>query len=206
MSIFLSLAVIEVVVFIPSYFQRRADKLRELEAVSEEVLLTLKANVMTDMVSTQLLASAQANLSPDTIILGATLYDDQGEIVDTFGESPELTAPAGGIQDIQRLLSADRSRYDVAWPSRQFQERYVLIIRHDATSVQRYMVQYSIGIFGIVVLISAFVTLVTIVLLGRMVIHPLLLLRDDLCQAAGLVHQPNQAEFKSLKHAWRGEL
>ncbi|MEM6254697.1 MAG: adenylate/guanylate cyclase domain-containing protein [Cyanobacteria bacterium P01_D01_bin.156] len=206
LSIFLSLVAIEFVIFIPSYFQRRADKLRELEAVSEEVLLTLKANVMNDMLSTQLLASAQANLSPDTIILGAALYDSQGQVVDAFGETPELMAAAGGLDQIQRLLTAGNTRYDVAWPSRQFEERYVLVIRHDAASVKRYMVQYSIGIFCIVVLISAALTLVTIILLGRMVIHPLLLLRDDLCQAATVVNQPNLAEFKSLKHAWRGEL
>ncbi|MEM9809318.1 MAG: adenylate/guanylate cyclase domain-containing protein [Cyanobacteria bacterium P01_D01_bin.56] len=206
MSIFLSLVAIEFVIFIPAYFQRRADKLRELEVVSEEVLLTLKANVMQDMLSTQLLASTQASLSPDTIILGAALYNDQGQLMDAFGEEPELVAPVGRLDDIQRLLTTGRTRYDVAWPSRQFQDRYVLVIRHDATSVKRYMVRYSIGIFFIVVLISAFLTLVTIVLLGRMIIHPLLLLRDDLCQAAKVVHQPDLAEFKSLDHSWRGEL
>ncbi|MEM7064574.1 MAG: adenylate/guanylate cyclase domain-containing protein [Cyanobacteria bacterium P01_B01_bin.77] len=206
-SIFLSLVAIEFVVFIPSYHQRRTDKLKELETVSEEVLLTLKANVMTEtLLSTELLASAQATLSPDTIILGAALYDRQGQRVDSFGEEPTLEAPSGGLEEIQRLLTVSATRYDVAWPSRQFQDRYVLVIRHDATSVKRYMVQYSIGIFCIVVLISAFLTLVTILLLGRMVINPLLLLRDDLCQAATVVHQPDLAEFKSLKHCWRGEL
>ncbi|WP_326520958.1 adenylate/guanylate cyclase domain-containing protein [Leptothoe kymatousa] len=205
-SIFLSLVAIEFVVFIPSYFQRRADKLRELEAVSEEVLLTLKANVMQDMLSTELLASAQANLSPDTIILGAALYDERGQRLDSFGEAPVLMSPAGGLDDIQRLLTVNGTRYDVAWPSRQFQERYVLVIRHDATSVKRYMVQYSFGIFCIVILISAFLTLITMILLGRMVIYPLLLLRDDLCHAAKVVDQPDLAEFKSLNHTWRGEL
>ncbi|NEQ49400.1 MAG: adenylate/guanylate cyclase domain-containing protein [Leptolyngbya sp. SIO3F4] len=205
-SIFLSLAAIEFVIFIPSYHQRRADKLRELEAVSEEVLLTVKANVMVDMLSMQLLSSAQATLSPDTIILGAALYDYQGQQLDSFGEVPALSSPAGGLDTIQRQLEVSGTRYDVAWPSKQFEDRYVLVIRHDATAVKRYMVQYSIGIFCIVVLISAFLTLVTLLLLGRFVINPLLLLRDDLCQAADVVHQPEAAEFKSLKHSSRGEL
>lgn len=205
-SIFLSLVAIEFVIFIPSYYQRRADKLKELEAVSEEVLLTLKANVMVDMLSRQLLPAAQATLSPDTIIVGAALYNERGHLVDAFGETPALSIPSGGLQSIQRQLAVSGRRYDVAWPSRQFQDRYVLVIRHDATAVKRYMVQYSIGIFCIVVLISAFLTLVTILLLGRMVINPLLLLRDDLCQAAAVIHQPQLAEFKSLKHTWRGEL
>ncbi|MEA5464986.1 adenylate/guanylate cyclase domain-containing protein [Leptothoe sp. PORK10 BA2] len=205
-SIFLSLAAIELVVFIPSYHQRRVDKLKELEAISEEVLLTLKANVMAEMLSAELLAEVQASLSPDTIILGAALYDIQGELVDSFGEAPTLLAPTGGLTSIKRLLTASGTRYDVAWPSRQFQGQYVLVIRHDATSVRRYMVQYSIGIFLIVILISAFVTLVTIFMLERMLINPLLLLRDDLCQAAEAVHQPQLAKFKSLKQSRQDEL
>ncbi len=197
---------IEFVIFIPSYFNRRADELKELEVVSEEVLLSLKANVMADMVGTSLLSEAQATLSPNTVILGATLYNEQGQLVDSFGEKPILTVPSEGLTTIARRLMASGDRYDVAWPSNRFQDRYVLVIRHDATAVQRYMVQYSIGIFCIVILISAFLTLVTILLLGRFVINPLLLLRDDLCQAAAVVHQPELAEFKSLKHSSRGEL
>ena len=204
--IFLSLAAIEFVVFIPSYYRRRADKLRELEAVSEEVLLTVKANVMTDMLSTQLLATAQSSLGAETIIVGAALYNEQGALIDDFGEKPALEIPPGRLETIQRQLTASRNRYDVAWPSHQFQDRYVLVIRHDATAVKRYMVQYSIGIFFIVLGISAFLTLVTILLLGRLVIGPLLLLRNDLCQAATVIHQPHLAEFKSLRNIQQDEL
>ena len=205
-SVFLSIVAIELVIFIPAYHQRRADKLRELEAVSQEVLFTVKANVMADMLSMQLLAEAQATLSPDTVIFGAALYDERGQLLDSFGENPDLSIPSQGLNQIATQLAVSGTRYDVAWPSRQFQDRYVLVIRHDATSVKRYMVQYSIGIVGIVIVISAFVTLMTILMLERIVINPLLLLRDDLCQAADVVHQPHLARFKSLKQAQQDEL
>ncbi|MEM8614201.1 MAG: adenylate/guanylate cyclase domain-containing protein [Cyanobacteria bacterium P01_H01_bin.105] len=206
MSIFLSLAVIEFAVFIPSYRQRRADKLRELETISQEVLFTIKTNVMADMLSTSLLAEAQATLRPDSIILGAALYNEAGQLLDSFGEVPSLAIPSSGLTDVATQLIDSGTRYDVAWPSKQFQDRYILVIRHDATSVRRYMVQYSVLIFLIVVVISAFVTLVTIFMLERMLINPLLLLRNDLCQAAGVVDRPQLAEFKSLKQAQQDEL
>ncbi|MEM9264277.1 MAG: adenylate/guanylate cyclase domain-containing protein [Cyanobacteria bacterium P01_F01_bin.13] len=205
-SIFLSLVAIELVVFIPSYRQRRADKLRELETISQEVLATIKANVMVDMLSTSLLTQAQTALSPDSIILGATLYDEAGQLIDSFGEAPSLAIPANGLTKVVTQLTDAGTRYDVAWPSKQFQDRYILVIRHDANPVKRYMVQYSALIFFIVIIISAFVTLVTIFMLERVVINPLLLLRDDLCQAAGVVHQPQLAEFKSLKQSRQDEL
>ena len=205
-SIFLSLVVIEFVVFIPSYRQRRADKLRDLETVSQEALATIKANVMVDMVSTSLLTEAQASLSPDSVILGAALYTETGQLLDSFGEVPSLSIPANGLTQIETQLTDSGSRYDVAWPSKQFQDRYILVIRHDANSVKRYMVQYTALIVVIVIIISAFVTLVTIFTLERMLINPLLLLRDDLCQAADVVDRPQLAEFKSLKQAQQDEL
>ncbi|EKV00938.1 family 3 adenylate cyclase [Leptolyngbya sp. PCC 7375] len=205
-SIFLSLVVIEFIVFIPSYRQRRADKLRELETLSQEVIATIKANAMLDMLSTSLLAEAQAALKTDSIILGAALYDEAGQFIDGFGEMPSLGVPASGLTQVETQLTDAGTRYDVAWPSRQFQDRYILVIRHDANSVKRYMMQYSALIFSIVIIIAAFVTLVTIFMLERMLINPLLLLRDDLCQAADVVDQPQLAEFKSLKQAQQDEL
>ncbi|MFG6103806.1 adenylate/guanylate cyclase domain-containing protein [Leptothoe sp. EHU-05/26/07-4] len=205
-SIFLSLVVIEFIVFIPSYRQRRADKLRELETLSQEVIATIKANAMLDMLSTSLLVEAQAVLKTDSIILGAALYDEAGQFIDGFGEMPSLGVPATGLTQIETQLTDAGTRYDVAWPSKQFQDRYILVIRHDANSVKRYMVQYSALIFFIVIIIAAFVTLVTIFMLERMLINPLLLLRDDLCQAADVVDQPQLAEFRSLKQAQQDEL
>lgn len=205
-SIFLSLVAIELAVFVPSYRQRRADELRELETVSQEVLATIKANAMLDAQPTSLLTEAQAALKSDSIIVGAALYTETGQLIDTFGEVPSLAIPSTRLTEVATQLTDTGSRYDVAWPSQQFQDRYVLVIRHDASGVQRYMVQYSALIFGIVVVISAFVTLVTIFMLERMLINPLLLLRDDLCEAASLVYQPQKAEFKSFQQSRQDEL
>ncbi len=205
-SIFLSLVAIEFVVFIPSYRQRRADKLRQLETVSQEVIATIKANAMLDMQPTSLLAQAQTALKTDSIILGATLYDEAGQLINAFGEPPSLGLPTGGLTQVKTKLTESGTRYDVAWPSKQFQDRYILVIRHDANSVKRYMVQYSVLILFIVIIIAAFVTLVTVFMLERMLINPLLLLRDDLCQAADVVDRPQLAEFKSLKRAQQDEL
>ncbi|MGD1951284.1 MAG: adenylate/guanylate cyclase domain-containing protein [Leptolyngbyaceae cyanobacterium] len=205
-SIFVSFAAIELVVFIPSYFNRREDKLEELETISQEVLFAIKMNVMADMMPSLVLEEAQVTLRPDSIILGAALYSDRGQLLESFGDTPSLPVPSTGLATIEKQLVDAGTRYDVAWPSYQFQDRYILVIRHDATSVKRYMMQYRIGILGLVILISAFVTFVTVLMLERMLINPLLLLQDDLCQAANVVHQPHLAKFKSLKQSRQDEL
>ncbi|HSM81121.1 MAG TPA: adenylate/guanylate cyclase domain-containing protein [Nodosilinea sp.] len=99
-----------------------------------------------------------------------------------------------------------RSRYDVAWPSHQFQGQYVLAVRHDAAGVQEEMIRYALSIAGLVLLISLFVTFVTILVLNRRLITPLLHLRDDLLAAGDAVSQDDNPKFYSASLTRNDEL
>jgi adenylate cyclase len=204
--IFLSIITIEFIIFIPAYGRRRGDELQELETVSQEVLFTIKSNVMAEMTPQLLLSSSQAQIRPGSVILGAILYDTQGNVVDAFGERPTLPFSSQAQAVGAEQLVDQGTRYDVAWPSRQFQDQYVVVIRHDATGVKRYMVQYAIAIAGLVTIISAFVTLVTILVLERLLINPLLYLRDDLLVAAEAIKQDLPPNFRSLAQPRKDEL
>lgn len=203
--VFLSLATIEVAIFIPSYFKERSDRLEDLEKISQEVLFTIKNNVMSDMASDDLLTTGLGGLKPGSVILGATLYTPTGEVIKTFGEPPEL--PTEEITNRWfSELSEGGTRYDVSWPAERFSGRYIVAIRHDATSVKQQMRQYSLGIALLVILISVFVTLVTILVLERILINPLLHLRSDLNLAAAAVKRNESPDFKSLAEPRDDEL
>ncbi|MEL6246754.1 MAG: adenylate/guanylate cyclase domain-containing protein [Cyanobacteria bacterium J06627_15] len=203
--VFLSLATIEVAIFIPSYFKERSDRLEDLEEISQEVLFTIKNNVMGDMAPGSLLASGLGGLKPDSVILGATLYTPEGDVIETFGDPPELEA-----EEITNgwtgELTDGGTRYDVSWPAERFADRYIVAIRHDATSVRAQMRQYSLGIALLVILISVFVTLMTILVLERLLINPLLHLRDDLNLAAAAVKRNQPPRFRSLAEPRNDEL
>ena len=202
--VFVSLATIEVAIFIPSYFKERADRLEDLEEISQEVLFTIKSNVMGDMAPDDLLTTGLSGLKPGSVILGATLYTPEGRVIETFGEAPELSSDAvvnGWVSE----LTAGASRYDVSWPAERFSGRYIVAIRHDATSVKRQMQQYSLGIALLVILISVFVTLVTILVLERLLINPLLHLRDDFNLAAAAAKGSEMPNFRSLATAPRND-
>lgn len=194
--VFLSIVTIEFIVFVPSFYRRYREKLTELQEVSSEVLFTVKASMMLDIEQdpAEALVAAQQNLKEDSVILGAILCQPDGAIVGTFGELPAIDCTEVPASEPVKRLSSDRRRYDVAWPSDSLSNQYVLVVRHDSTAVIEEMRVYVLGIAAIVIIISVFVTLVTIVVLERILIIPILHLRDDLRRAkdaVGQAHSPN---------------
>ncbi|MBE9136226.1 adenylate/guanylate cyclase domain-containing protein [Nodosilinea sp. LEGE 07088] len=196
--VFFSLLVIEGIIFVPSYLRRRQVELRDLEQVSEELLFALKASAMGGQDIDTVFSLVQAQLKPDSVVRGAALYKPDGTLLRQFGDAPDIDVTNLDAEEMRRQLNEGRSRYDVAWPSNQFQGQYVLAVRHDATGVQQAMVRYALAIAGLVVLISLFVTLVTILVLERLLINPLLYLRDDLLAAGEAASRDNDPDFHSL--------
>ena len=199
LSVFLSIVTIEVVILIPSYYRREQELLKQLETLSEEVLTATKSIVMEHQNPEQGLIKATQGLNPDSVILGGILYNRDGQAVGMFGQDlPTIPVSELWSQDIVRRRTQSEQRYDVAWPSHLFSGRYVLVVRHDASQVPVQMIAYAARIMGLVILISAFVTLVTMLVLEKILITPILRLRDDLHAAAAAVSQSQDPNFYTL--------
>ncbi|MGF1461182.1 MAG: adenylate/guanylate cyclase domain-containing protein [Leptolyngbyaceae cyanobacterium] len=205
-GVFLSIVLIEGIIFIPAFFRRYREKLEDLQDVSTEVLFTAKASAMINEESAEVLEFVQQNLKPGSVIMGAMLCMPTGEVLNTFGEPPEIDCNRVAQVGMIRQLTPDRQRYDVAWPSDRLSDEYILVVRHDASSIVHEMLQYALAIGGLVIIISAFVTLVTIVMLERILIVPILRLRDDLRQAGEAVSQDRPPQFQTQAMGRQDEL
>lgn len=204
--VFFSIIVIEGIIFVPSYHRRYREELRELEELSSEVLFTAKVNAMMGGNRETLLQKIQENLKPNSVILGAILCMPDGVIIDSFGDVSAIECGDIPLGEPVRQLTQSSQIYDVAWPRDSFDNQYVLVVRHDAGGVQREMGQYALAIVGLVIIISAFVTLVTIVMLERILIVPILHLRDDLQHAGYAVSQGQQPNFHTRSMNRQDEL
>ena len=207
--IFLGILTIEGLIFIPAYRRRKTEELRKLEAVSQEVLFAIKADITSDMPERSLLKDIQ--LRENSIIKGIALHDTSGQQIDARGRAPEFAPsifihPAQTSADAVRKLDNTTNRYDVAWPNRDRTMPYALAISHDATAVKRTMQRYILGVSGLIIIISAFVTLVTLAVLQRIVIRPLLLLRDDFSAVGEAIAQGTTPTFASLQQLSPNEL
>jgi len=193
--IFASIVVIEAVILIPSYKRREEELLYQLEDVSGAIFNSIVRLTETSMTSDGIFQMKVKTLTEDSVILGVTIYDSQGELIETIGEAPEIDFFHLGDKDILRVRSQDGTRYDMALSADYLGINYTLIARHDASKIKRELYGYIARIAVLVIVISVFVTLVTMEVLGFTLINPILKLRDDLI-AAGETLSKNGARVK----------
>lgn len=195
--VFLSLVAVEAAILIPSYFSRERELLRRLEEVSSEVLIAVKSNTMAGQSAVDILNELPNQLKPDSVIVGGSLHGIDGNRLAFFGEIPEIPIQQLLESSILRQRNEAGDRYDVAWPSSMFQDRYILVIRHDASTLRWQMLGYIARIAGLVLIISVVVTGVTFLVLERIVITPILQLRSDLELAGTTISNDDVPAFQT---------
>jgi adenylate cyclase len=198
--VFISLLVIEGVILIPSYVRREQELLLQLEQISSFTLDSLVILTQQEMSNHQVFQRRIQNIIKDSpIVLGIAIYQSNGKLMETFGEMPEIAFDYLQNHKIFHQRSPDGTRYDVAWTNKHLGGDLILIVRHDASSVQPELYAYIKRIGVLVLIISAFVTFVTIIVLGSVVISPILRLRDDLISAAdALSKDETKSDFYSF--------
>jgi HAMP domain-containing protein len=206
--IFISIAVIELILLIPSVERRRQEILDQVEEVSTGKINWILTTYQ-DATPEELLEHVQ-QLQADPMlenILGGAVYSQSGDVVGVFGDAPELSA--ADAQRGERLYRAqpDGDRYDVSWVAALPDGIYTIVIRHDAQGTRTALLVYGLRIVGLVIIISGFVTGVMMVVLGPGLINPILTLRQDLAKAGEAIAQGRlTAEFSSRQFRRRDEL
>lgn len=206
--VFTSIVLIEIVILVPSYFRQQQKLLDELEAVSKEVLVPLLTQPeYRAMPAAAILEKMEQRRQPNSVILGGALYTPNGQKLGTFGEPPQLSLGNMGNRGMIRDLQAGRDRYDVIWTQKALNSPYVLVVRHNTSHIQTELNDFIWRIAGLVLLISVFVTLTTMLTFGLLVITPILRLRDDLLAAGDALSTDLQApQFQSAHYTRKDEL
>ncbi|MGL4498612.1 MAG: adenylate/guanylate cyclase domain-containing protein [Planktothrix sp.] len=180
--VFLSLVIIEIAILIPSVYRYQQELLRQLPAMSASKIAWMVETYPYSS-NTELLKqlSHLHYLNPD--ILGGSVYQPTGELMSQFGEAPILTFSQAIEGKTLYLRQPKGDRYDVASNTVLSKNKYIVIIRHDASNIQTQVYAYILRIAGLVLIISVFVTLATLFVLGKNVILPIIKLRLDLIEA-----------------------
>lgn len=206
--VFLSIIVIEAIILIPSVYRREDELLKHLTDISAAKATGVLANEA-DAINDETLLAKLEGIQQNSVVTGGVLFRADGTQVGQFGEQPDLTFDQATRRSEETYLNRSLQRYDAVWAMAPLQDKYVLIIRHDASSVQDELNQFIGRIIGLVVIISLFVSLATMIVLQSFVIAPILQLRKDLLQAGTfLAEQPDGSppEFESLRNPPDDEL
>lgn len=181
-TVFLSILLLEGATLF--YFSRNFEKERliGLEQANFAAIQSLFIGATPSAERRGLLADAKM-LIHATDIRGGALFTNSGTFIGVFGESPktrlyEVTAGRGN----GRLL-ADKTRYEVVWQFKSAGPSLTLIARLDASQIKAEVTDFFWSILALVVVISLIVTAVTMFILGRSTLTPILLLRQSLLAA-----------------------
>lgn len=199
--VFISVIVIETIIFIPSYMNRKRDLLAQIkDSSSTEVALIMK--ITPQQVSDETLLHQLEALNQHHSIIGGTLYRPDGGIAGSFGEKPELLLSQVQSDNVTTRLNHDGSRYDLAHRAIRPAGNYHLIVRNDASHVQTDLFNFFLRISGLVIIISLFVTVGAWLTLGTLVVTPILKLRKDLVSAGEAISKdlPPPDFFSSTIH------
>lgn len=204
LSVFASIVLIEALILLPSIYRRQQELLSQLKEISAAETSGALRMLPAGTTDQQVLARLQQSiLNPK--ILGGALYRPDSNLIGTFGEMPQLSFAA--VQTNPTATLYQHHKYDAAWAIAPLKGQYILIIRHNAVSVQAEIIAFIGRITGLVLIISIFVTIATLIVLEPLLITPIMLLRKDLLNAGAAVLQ-NEAPppFQSLQTQRQNEL
>jgi len=204
--VFISVILIEALIFIPSYKQKEQELLEHMKDISA-ARVTLAMQIVAPKASNDELYSHIKQLHDGKIVVGGALYTSEGEKIGSFGEMPDLSISKVNPASMTFLINQDGSRYDIACSPVELQRDYRLILRHDSSSVQQELFSYFLRIAGLVLIISLVVTVGTWLPLRWIVVNPVLNLRNDLIRAGEALSQDQQTpEFYSANIQRNDEL
>ena len=204
--VFISVILIETLIFIPSYKQREKELLSQMKEISIARVDVIMRIVAADAPDEEIFKSIK-KLHDGKVVVGGALYRSNGKKIGAFGEMPELMVANVKPAGMTFLLNRDGSRYDIACSPVELQRDYRLILRHDSSSVNDRLVAFFLRIAGLVVIISLVVTVGTWITLRWIVVNPILDLRHDLIRAGESLSKDNQTpEFYSAKAQRNDEL
>ena len=210
LSVFGSIVAIEGLILIPSVIRRQQELLRGLAQQSLASLKVATVDVKTtdEVVFPKQLLAKLSRLEAIPIVVGGSIYDVRGNLIGSFGEAPtmlfsDFSIGEESVDSYVADFKPELDRYETAQEFPLVGIPHWVVINHDTTSVRQEVSAFIWRIFGLVLLISAVVTMTTMVVLRAVLISPVLALNDDLLEAAPAALNEENATmhpFKSLRY------
>ncbi|NJM45746.1 MAG: hypothetical protein HC860_05880 [Alkalinema sp. RU_4_3] len=192
----------EAVIFLPSAYRRKYEKLDELEMTAVATVDTL---AIAQPNATQF-AQSLPLLKQNTPLIAGKLYRDNGQAVGTFGNAEPLSFDQAK-QLGKNLHYTNPWRYDMARQVKLQDGNYYLLVSYDATEISDDLIAFSVRVLGLVVLISISVTGLMIWIINHRLIEPIVRLQADVRQAGIAILQETPCpEFLSRSYKTNNEL
>ncbi len=187
-AVFAAIFIIEIIILIPSYqnFSRdwQAGQAERVRVSVHSILLPLDEESLAEDAR---IASRLNMLVDNDVIEGWKVFKKNSQSLLAESKNP----PSSKLVDRLVLVENEGNAYlDVPLAGDQFDIAYDLQVRINANELSDELNAFVIRILGLVLLITAFVTTITMVVLSRIVLGPILQLRNKMSKAGQEVVEP----------------
>jgi diguanylate cyclase (GGDEF)-like protein len=203
MSVFATIVVVQSVILYCTVQNYKQSQLDELGEVGRSTLSPLLPAIQSDG-HIHLPPEYLQRLIRTTPVRGVAFYKT-GMIYanDLYGEPPMLVPDSAHPDATVSRLNPEDSRYEVSFGPQAIERDYVVVIRLDSTHIQHRVLDYIRQSTLIAILLSAFITSVLIMVLGKWMIEPILILRHNLL---GVARDPGSPSLYLTHYSRRDEL
>jgi|GEM_PF-2169146 len=181
LTVFVSIVIVEAAILVPSYRDNERDLYLHLESAGRMAILGA-LRTTTDLGQRDLLAAAPSLLQ-DGVIKGARLYTPSGLPFGSFGEPPAMRFREALRSGNTRLKISNPRRYEVLWDSNTLQAPFGVVARLDSEWIAQEMRFFSLRMAASVLLLSCFVAGITLWVVSRLLLTPILNIHQDLAAA-----------------------
>jgi diguanylate cyclase (GGDEF)-like protein len=180
MSVFVTIILVQGMILYyttGNYQRQQLDEMRESAKASLVTVVSTDEERLNEAVIQKLLRS--------TNVRGIAFYEAGKPIAfDIYGEPPLLIPDRQDPENPLTWLSPERDRYEASFGPHTLGANYVMVLRMDAESIRKRTFEYITQTAVISLLLSAFITTVLILVIGMWMLEPILMLRNNLLQAA----------------------
>lgn len=191
LAVFLTIMTVQASLLALTLKRYEADKLIELRNTSLSTLMQLIDPHITDHLASPMTPDQLNRLVSGSSISGLTIYSADYQFLATGGE-PVVTTIFGEDDLSKTYTSQDGRNYEVVFRPRDFGgPPYFIVARLDASKVTESVALYVRQNILIMFLMSAFVTTVLMIALGKWLLEPIMFLSDNLTLALANPETPN---------------
>lgn len=200
-TVFLTILTVQAVVLFVTARDFKMQKLTELRELAR-VFVTSSLNDTQDPLSPPLTPEAAEKLFSETMINGIAIYGLDHNLIQIYGDTAILR-PKTDPEAPQTYLSTNSRYYEAILHSHELRRPYNIVVKlytANITPLLRLHVHQSVLI---IMLLSGFVTSVLMLVLGRWLLEPVMILRNNLQSAA---QNPEKPDIRRPRHESRDEI
>ena len=197
-TVFITILLVQTAVLLFTVSPYEKEQLEGLREIARTALVSSISHTREQMVS-PLSKQVVKKLLANTLIEGIAVYGLNRSAIQNYG-APILLQPRTSKDMPNGYRSVDNQHYEIFLSSGEIGHPYNIIVKLDASSVEPRVVSYIHQSLLVLLFLSGFVTSVLMLVLSLWLLEPMILLRNNLLNAARNPEKPDVKRPKKEMH------